>query len=79
VQNTQQYIPSGIVNGAKSPCRSGLAFCEQAQFIFGQDEFRRTTIQAKNKLGKYEDSRLIYVFESGRTDAHLRDQLVLVH
>jgi hypothetical protein len=65
-----------------SSCRMGVAFANSAQFtqfIFRHHQFRCATVQANNELWEYPDSGLVNVFESGRTDAHLPDEHLLVY
>jgi hypothetical protein len=59
-------------------CRSGVAFCKQAQFSFRYSEFRSPTIQTDNKHWKYQHRRLVNVFQSEKMDSHLRAELPLV-
>ena len=63
---------------ARSSCRSAITFCQLAQFSLGHNEFRRATIHADNQLGECPDDGFVEAFHSGRADAHLRNELLLV-
>jgi hypothetical protein len=58
--------------------RSGVAFCKDAQFSFRHSEFCGATIQTDNKLWKYPHNGLVNVLQSGKMDAHLPAELLLV-
>jgi hypothetical protein len=89
-QNTLQFIPGETPqvsisirhSESTSSCRMAVAFGKTAQFtqfIFRHHQFRRSTVQANNKLWEYPYGRLVNVFESGRPDTHLPDEHLLVH
>jgi hypothetical protein len=58
--------------------RVRLAFRKLAQFSFRHTEFRGSTIETHDKLGKYPHDRFVNVFQSGKMDGYLRGELVLV-
>lgn len=53
-------------------------FGKQAQFSVGHDEFHRATIQANNKLREHPNGGLVDILQSGKTDAYLPNELVLL-